>query len=432
VVLTAAGDKIEPLAHFHAQARTVAISPDGRWIAAGGDDGSLEAHDLTTGQVIALHGHTGRVRHVAFADGMLLSSDSDGAVRRWDLAAIPPSVLDTRGDPVERIALAPDGSMLAWVDTSGKVGAWTFANHTYRELGKLDGRATAVAIAGDTVVTGTAEGVVTWWTAQPVRRELKGAIVRSIATGHGLVAVATSLGPIAMFGADGAPRPALAGHPNGSDAVAIDRTGTLVVSGGQDRVIRVWRIGDGSQLAALDGPKGDTHFVIVDDERIVVGSNGGTVLAWPRHGETVDAKARVLVAQHTGAVTALAASSAAIVSAGRDATLARALLAPGRPGRPGRIEPGQATHIPNAALAVGVDDRGTVHAVSRSGAAIRWAVGANPVVEIDHGVRDGVGRGAHWIEAFDDGTFIVADPQVRSFGELDAAISAATSFKLPH
>ena len=78
------------------------------------------------------------------------------------------------------------------------------------------------------------------------------------------------------------------------------------------------------------------------------------------------------------------------------------------------------------------DDRGTVHAVTRSGAAIRWPVGANPVVEIDHGVRDGVGRGAHWIEAFDDGTFIVADPEVRTFGELHAAISAATTFKLPH
>jgi WD40 repeat protein len=359
---------------------------------------------------------------------MLLSSDSDGVVRRWNLAAIPGTVIDTRSEPgatEERMALSPDGAMLAWVDTTGKVSAWTFANHAYRELGKIDGRATAIAIAGDTVITGTAEGVVTWWAAQPVRHALPGAIVKSIATGHGLVAVATSLGPIAMFGADGAPRPALAGHPNGSDAVAIDPTGTIVASGGQDRVIRVWRVSDGTQLAALDGPKGDTHFVIVDDERIVAGSNGGTVLAWPHRGEQVDAKARVLVAQHTGAVTALAMSSAAIVSAGRDATLSRALLAPGR------IDAGQTTRIPNAALAVAADDRGTVRAVTRSEAAVRWAVGADPVLEIDHGVHDGVGRGARWIEAFDDGTFIVADTQARTFDELHAAINAATSYKLP-
>ncbi|MEO6774068.1 MAG: serine/threonine-protein kinase [Kofleriaceae bacterium] len=439
--------RIEPLAHFNAQVRTVAISSDGRWIAAGGDDGSLEARDRTTGQVITLHGHTGRVRHVTFADGGLLSSDSDGVVRRWDLAAIPPNVIDPRGEPgaadasEERMTLAPDGSMLAWVDTTGKVGTWTFADHVYRELGKVDGRATAIGIVGGTggtVVTGTAEGVVTWWPTAPatpalppVRHVLEGAIVRSIATGHGWVAVASSLGPIAMFTADGTPRPALAGHPHGSDAVAIDPTGTIVVSGGQDRVICVWRIRDTTQLAALDGPRGDTHFVSVDDHWIVAGSNGGTVLAWPHHGEHVDAAARVRVAQHTGAVTALVVSPGAIVSAGRDATLSRSLVAAAGPDRSGPIEPGQTTQIPNAALAVGVDDRGTVRAVTRNGAAVRWNLGANPVVVIDHGVRDGVGRGARWIEAFDDGTLMVADTRAGTFDELHAAIRAATSYRLP-
>jgi eukaryotic-like serine/threonine-protein kinase len=415
---------VEPLAHFHAQARTVAISSDSRWIAAGADDGELEARDRTTGQVIALHGHTGRIRHVTFVDGVLLSSDSDGAVRRWDLAAIPPTVLDTRGDPPER--MTSDSSMLAWVDASGQVGAWSFGDHRYTQLGKVEGRATAIAIVDGIVVTGTTEGGVTWWSKQPVHQVLKGAIVRSIATSHGLVAVASSLGPIAMFSATGEPRPALAGHPNGSDAVAIDPSGTIAASGGQDRVIRVWRIADGSQLAALDGPNGDTHFVIVTDDRIVAGSNGGTVLAWPRHGDAVDAKRRTLVYQHTGAVTALAISHAAIVSAGRDAVLERSLLGPDR------IATAETTTIPNAALAVGVDDHGTVRAVTRNAAAIRWNPGAPPVVEIDHGVRDGTGVGARWVEAFDDGTFVVADSEIRSFDQLLAAVRAATTFQLPH
>ncbi|MEO8845621.1 MAG: serine/threonine-protein kinase [Kofleriaceae bacterium] len=415
---------VEQLAHFHAQARTVAISSDGRWIAAGADDGELEARDRTTGQVIALHGHTGRIRHVTFAEGLLLSSDSDGVVRRWDLAAIPPTVLDTRGEPPER--MTSDGSMLAWVDASGQVGTWSFGDDRYTQLGKIDGRATAIAIVDGVVVTGTTEGSVTWWSKQPVHQVLKGAIVRSIATAHGIVAVASSLGPLAMFSATGEPRPALAGHPHGSDAVAIDPTGTIAASGGQDRVIRVWRIADGTQLAALDGPNGDTHFVIVTADRIVAGSNGGTVLAWPRHGDEVDAKRRTLVFQHTGAVTALAISHAAIVSAGRDAVLERSRLGPDR------IEAAETTAIPNAALAVGVDDRGTVRAVTRNAAAIRWNPGEPPVVEIDHGVHDGTGVGARWVEAFDDGTFVVADSEIRSFDQLREVVRAATSFQLPH
>ncbi|HEY0254919.1 MAG TPA: WD40 repeat domain-containing protein, partial [Kofleriaceae bacterium] len=224
------GDRTEPLSHFHAQARTVAISDDGHWIAAGADDGELEARDLTTGQVIALRGHTGRIRHVAFAGTTLLSGDSDGAVRRWNVTAIPPTVLDTRAEPTER--MTADASMLAWVDTEGQVGAWSFGDHRYTRLGKLDGRATAIAIVDGTVVTGTTEGMVTWWLAKPVTQQLHGAVVKQLATAHGLVAVASSLGPIAMFDAKGEPRPALAGHPNGSDAVAFDPSGAYVASGG--------------------------------------------------------------------------------------------------------------------------------------------------------------------------------------------------------
>ncbi len=424
VVTRVIGDKIEPLAHFHAQARTVAISNDGRWVASGADDGELEARDLTTGQVIALHGHTGGIRHVTFAGSSLLSSDSDGVVRRWELASIPSTVLDTRGDPTERMAVARDGSMIAWVDTSGQVGLWTFATDRYTQLGHVDGRPTAVAIVDGTVVTGTAEGVVTWWLDKPVRQELH-AIIKQIATGHDLVAIASSLGPIAMFTGVGTPRPALAGHPNGSDAVAIDPTSTLVVSGGQDRVIRVWRVADGTQLAALEGPVGDTYFAIVTADRIVVGSNGGTVLAWPRNGEQIDAKARVLVMQHTGAVTALATSATSIVSAGRDATLARAAVVRGA------IRPAEVAPIPNAAVAVAVDDQGIVRAVTRNSAAIRWSPNQAPAVEIDHGVRDGAGSPAgRWIESFDDGTFVMADLEIRSFAELNATVRAATTYKL--
>ena len=107
------GTAVEPLASFRSQVRSLAISADGRWIAAGGDDASLELRDRTTGQVIALRGHTGRIRHVAFADGgrVLLSSDSDGIVRRWEIAAMPKTVLDTHGAAAERIVVSADGSI---------------------------------------------------------------------------------------------------------------------------------------------------------------------------------------------------------------------------------------------------------------------------------------------------------------------------------
>ena len=73
--------------------------------------------------------------------------------------------------------------------------------------------------------------------------------------------------------------------------------------------MRVWRVRDSAQLAELPGPIGDTHLVAITDALVIAGSNGGTVLAWRRHGELIDAASRVLVVQHVGAVTALAATA---------------------------------------------------------------------------------------------------------------------------
>ncbi len=128
------GDRVVPLAEFHAQVRAIAISGDGKHIAAGADDGALVVIDATTLQRTALHGHTGRFRHVTFRDDdrVLLSSDSDGIVRRWELAKMPATVIDSGRVAAEKLAVAADGSFAAWVDEAGTVATWSFADRQAR------------------------------------------------------------------------------------------------------------------------------------------------------------------------------------------------------------------------------------------------------------------------------------------------------------
>jgi eukaryotic-like serine/threonine-protein kinase len=420
-------DRITPLAEFHAQVRAVAISSDGKRIAAGTDDGALVVIDAVTQQRTVLHGHTGRIRHVTFAehDRVLLSSDSDGIVRRWELATMPATVLDSGGGAAEKLAVADDGSFAAWVDEAGTVATWSFATHELAVLGKIKGRATALAIAKGTVITGTAEGELVWWRAKPEHASV-GSIVKMIAAAGDVVAVATSAGKIAMFAPDGRELPALAGDPGGTECVALDATGSVAVSGGQDRSVRVWRVRDAAQLAELPGPIGDTHVVAITDALVVAGSNGGTVFAWPRRGESIDAAHRVLVVQHVGAVTALAATATEIATAGRDSVLARARVTGSS------IAPTVTAHIPNAANVVGIDDDGTVRAVTRTGIGVRWSPDEEPAVEIDHGLSTAVRvpHSARWLEGFDDGTYVVTDTQTRSFDELRRTLAAATSYHL--
>jgi hypothetical protein len=68
---------------------SLAISPDGRVIAIGENDGSASVWDLATGRpVMMLRGHTAAVIGVAFSpDGKRLFTRSlDATVRQWDTA----------------------------------------------------------------------------------------------------------------------------------------------------------------------------------------------------------------------------------------------------------------------------------------------------------------------------------------------------------
>jgi len=428
VVDDARGERVERVGAHLAQVRSLAVSADGRWIADGGEDGTLELRDLAHGRTLALRGHAGRIRHLVFGDGVLLSGDSDGVVRRWELATIAANVLDARGAPIDQLARTRDGARLAAVDADGVITRWELPDGRFHRVGHATGRVTSLAIAGTTITTGTAEGEVTVWTeAAPVRHAVQGS-VRMIAMHGDRIAVATSTGPIAIFAADGHLGPALPGHDGGTDAIAFDPSGQLLVSGGEDRAVRIWRkTGDGFVAAAAlaDGVGDDIRFVAFspDGAVLAIGGDDGHVVTWDVRDGAVVAGSRRQLAAHTGAITALAFDPRGryLASAGRDARLVRIELS---------TRNTESAELPAAAIALAFDERGGLHAVTRAGAIVRWGQGA-PIVEIEHGVRTVLAlHDARWIVAFDDGTLLVDSLRRRSLDELRARVLPFSRYPL--
>jgi WD40 repeat protein len=368
--------RITELGEHRMQVRAVAVSPDGHWLATGSDDGSLEVRDLISGRDLALRGHTGRIRHVAFTGPTtLLSSDSDGVVRKWELAQVPPTLFEA--EPGRARELASDGTRLVAADASDAIHVWTLADGGHRMLGKETARVTALAIAGSSIVSGTTEGTVTFWAPAPKRTKLAGSI-KGIAVSKDRVAVATSEGPIALFTLTGEPLAPLPGNTGGTECVAFDRTGDLLASGGQDRVVRVWHK-DGTHDEHA-GPTGDTHYVAYAGDRLISAGNDGVVFG--------DGKA---IAHHTGAIGALALANGHVASAGRDDQVIVDLVT---------------TKLPSAATSLALTDDGTAYAVTRDGALVRIAKGT-AVVEIEQGVSSVLRAGDHIVRANDDGTLVV-------------------------
>lgn len=120
---------MEELAHV----RSLAASPDGRWLAVEGAwDASIGLHlcDLPTGewQPLRPSGGTPGIRALRFTpDGRLALAEADGGVRLWDAATrtLEGTLFPTPMSAWPSVrAFSADGGLLAIADLTGRVGVW--------------------------------------------------------------------------------------------------------------------------------------------------------------------------------------------------------------------------------------------------------------------------------------------------------------------
>jgi len=283
--------------------RAVAFAPNGRLIAAAGDDNEVRVWDAGTGELLAiLRGHEATIHSVAFSpdSSRVVTASEDKTARVWDVAhGREILILSGHAGIVHCAAYSADGLCIVTASGDYKAFVWGAASGEKQKV--LKGHRTAVYSAafspdGQSVVTGSSDGTARLWAwkdeTELLRIEdLQGKTWRFVQS--------------AMFSRDG--RRVLMATSEASHFVAeirdaatgelqLELTGNIfythcaafspddrrVVTASLNNTVRVYDAANGAVLASLPD-SGSSAAFSPDGARIVTGhGKNGEVRLWQR------------------------------------------------------------------------------------------------------------------------------------------------------
>jgi len=308
---------------------SVAFSPDGRILAAGGTDKVVIICDVSNGRKIrTLGGHTNPVSYAAFnADGRILASGSRSSVTVWDVKAGRLLRTLTRShteyEEVEMcgaFALSANASTVAAGGYNGTITIWDVASgrelRTIKGSGyySFEGCSAAFSPDGSIVALGGSHGTVQLWDVAAGREvgtlgneSTTMEFISSLAfspDGHTL-ASGSSEKIVNLWDLDARIKlQTFEGHTDRVEAVAFSPDGRTIASSSRDKTIKLWDVGTGRELRTLMGHSKSVRSLgfSPDGHLLGSGSDDNTVKLWD---VTTGNEIRTLNG-HTNSVTSVA------------------------------------------------------------------------------------------------------------------------------
>jgi len=250
------GNLITSLKEDNGRVNSVFVSSDNRRIVSGCSDHTVRLWDIESGRLIMkLNGHTGGVLSVFVSpdNQRIVSGSSDHTVKLWDLeSGCLISTLNGHKGGVNSVFVSPDNKCIVSCSDDKAVKLWDLANGTpIKTLNCHKDKIWSICVTPDNrrIVTGSSDRTVKVWDLQ------SGRLIKT-----------------------------LEGHKDWIRTVFVSTAPTRVVSGSDDRTVKLWDIESGDLLETFEGHEGIVNSASIspDNRMIISGSFDETIKVWDR------------------------------------------------------------------------------------------------------------------------------------------------------